>query len=435
MYQNKCLFVRSKCLEYKYICYHKRKTKRKGLARRGASSVDSRIHSLFPVVSFPPSLRATAQSLNINAARHLFCRQVKLTLDFENGLGKTADVLAGDASNGDAAVLGGVDGELGGELGHLESAHGDDAVGHGLELGKPLLAQLGVGENGRGDAGAVDGRVRVDGANDDLELGVDALLLGGVLADNGKGTNTLTIETLRYDVSESDESSAANQIPYHVLGEGLAQGNIVALLDKVADSKGVLVNVATGKSLIGHVEEGKVALLLGDLGELLPLLLRWVDTGGVEDAALGGGLDVGDHALKIEANGVLVVVAVLLDLEASVGEDGLVGGRVLAIGELGSQGRKLGNTGDAGVLLVQLLVNDLLLSFTNGGQDIGLSLVIAVSANACDGVLACYGTSWAVSGVFSGRGKRTEVDLLVEAIGLESFSDACKTCASAIMIN
>lgn len=207
------------------------------------------------------------------------------------------------------------------------------------------------------------------------------------------------------------------------------------LLYKVADGKGVLVNVATGESLVGHVEEGKVALLLGDLGELLPLLLRRVDTGGVvsagvekEDAALGGGLDISDHALKVEANGVLVVVAVLLDLEASVGEDGLVvgpgrggdvnlllagveageevganaqgasagdglgdgqaveGGRVLAIGELGSQRGELGNTGDAGILLVQLLINNLLLGFADGWQDIGLSLVITVSANTCDSV-------------------------------------------------
>lgn len=172
--------------------------------------------------------KATAHPLNINAAHHLFLCHVHLTLDLEDGLGKAANVPAGDAGDGDAAVLGGVDGELLGELGHLvggetgvgehanlggdvgpvvlgaellevlleESAHGDDAVGHALELGEPLLAQLGVGENGGGDAGAVDGRVGVDGADDDLELGVDTLLLGGVLADNGESTNTLTIETL-----------------------------------------------------------------------------------------------------------------------------------------------------------------------------------------------------------------------------------------------
>ncbi len=236
---------------------------------------------------------------------------------------------------------------------------------------------------------------------------------------------------------------------YHVLGERLAEGNVVALLDKVADGKGVLVNVATGEALVGHVEEGKVAMLLGDLGNLLPLLLRGVDTGGVvstgveeEDTALGGGLDVGDHAVKVQANGMLVVVAVLLDLEAGVGEDGLVvgprrggdvnlllagveageevganaqstgagdglgdgqaveGGRVLAVSELGGQGRKLGNTGDAGVLLVQLLVNDLLLGLADGGQDIRLALVITVSADTCDGTLACDCYSWVVCGVF-----------------------------------
>lgn len=78
-----------------------------------------------------------------------------------------------------------------------EGAHGDDAVGHALELLQPLLAELGVAEDGGGDAGAMDGRVGVQRADENLELRVDALLLGGVGADKGEGTDTLTIETLQ----------------------------------------------------------------------------------------------------------------------------------------------------------------------------------------------------------------------------------------------
>ena len=162
-----------------------------------------------------------------------------------------------------------------------EGAHGDDAVGHLLDLTKPLLVQLGAAEDGGGDAGTVDGRVGVQRTDEDLELRVDALLLLGVGGDEREGSNTLAVET-------------------HVLGERLAQGNVVALLDKVAHGKGVLVGVARGEALVGHVEEGKVVLLLDNVGDLLPLLLGRVDTGGVvgagvkqEDAALGGGLEVG----------------------------------------------------------------------------------------------------------------------------------------------
>ena len=53
---------------------------------------------------------------------------------------------------------------------------------------------------------------------------------------------------------------------HHVLGERLAEGDVVALLNKVADSKGVLVGVTAGETLVGHIEEGKVATLLDDGG-------------------------------------------------------------------------------------------------------------------------------------------------------------------------
>ena len=244
----------------------------------------------------------------------------------------------------------------------------------------------------------------------------------------------------------------------------------MALLNKVADRESILVNVATGKALVGHIEESKVVHLLGDLGEFLPLLSGRVDTRGVvsasvqeEDAALGGGLHIGNHAVKVEANGVLVVVAVLLNLEAGVGEDGLVvgprGGRdvnllvagvealeessadsqgtsagdglgngdaveggILTVGKLGSESRQLGDTGDAGVLLVHVVFHDLLLGVADRGQDVGLALVITVGANTCrvEFVLAddCCGVDAELR-----RGERTEVDLLAVGVGFPSFGD------------
>jgi hypothetical protein len=97
----------------------------------------------------------------------------------------------------------------------------------------------------------------------------------------------------------------------------------VTLLDEVANGEGILVSVTTGEALVGHIEEGVVAVLLDNVTQSAPLVLGGVDTSGVvsasmekDNAALGHVLDVLDHTLEIKTDGVLVVVSVLLDLEA-----------------------------------------------------------------------------------------------------------------------
>ncbi len=307
-------------------------------------------------------------------------------------------------------------------------AHLDDAVGHVLDLDEPLLVQGRGVEDLGGDAGAVDGRVRVHGAHQDLDLRVDALALLGVGAHHGEGADALAVEA-------------------HVLGEGLGQADVVALLDKVPDGEGVLVDVTAGEALVGHVEEGEVALGLDGRLDLLPLLGGGVDAGGVvgagveqESAAVGGLVDVGDHALEVEADGVLVVVGVLLDLQTRVLEhggvvgprrrrdvdglgageeageeraadaqstgprDGLCDGQavqrraVLAIGKHGGGLGELGHARDAGVLLVQARRDHRLLGLAHRWQHVGLSLIIAVGTDAWatgHNVLGrCAGPTW-----------------------------------------
>jgi hypothetical protein len=107
----------------------------------------------------------------------------------------------------------------------------------------------------------------------------------------------------------------------------------VTLLDEVAERERVLVGVAGCEALVGHVEEGVVVALLDGVADLLPLLLGRVNTSGVvragmeqDNAALGHGLDVGDHTVEVKTDGVLVVVTVLLHLKTAVGEDSLVVG-------------------------------------------------------------------------------------------------------------
>ena len=77
-----------------------------------------------------------------------------------------------------------------------ESTHGNDAVGHALDLTKPLLVELGVIQDLRGNAGTVNRRVGVQWADENLDLRVDTLLLFSRLADDGESANTLAVETL-----------------------------------------------------------------------------------------------------------------------------------------------------------------------------------------------------------------------------------------------
>lgn len=78
-----------------------------------------------------------------------------------------------------------------------ESTHLNDTVGHALDLAQPLLVKLGIVQNSRGNTSTVDGRVRVQSADEDLQLGVDTLLLLGRGTDKRECANTLTVETLR----------------------------------------------------------------------------------------------------------------------------------------------------------------------------------------------------------------------------------------------
>jgi len=166
-----------------------------------------------------PTLHTSSKGKHLNS---------DLTGNLEDGLGKTLDVGRSDTSDRNSTILGSVDAVLLGQSIHLlrletgvgehadlagdvapvvlaaellevlleESTHGDDTVSHTLDLTQPLLVELGVVQDGGGDTGTVDGRVGVKRADQDLDLGVDTLLLVGIGADDGEGTNTLTVETL-----------------------------------------------------------------------------------------------------------------------------------------------------------------------------------------------------------------------------------------------
>ncbi len=97
------------------------------------------------------------------------------------------------------------------------------------------LSELGVLENLADNAGAVKRGVGVESADDEVELGKDGVDLGGVVGDEGNGADALAVEA-------------------KVLGKGLADGHLEALLDKVADGPGVVLKRAGSEALVGRVE-------------------------------------------------------------------------------------------------------------------------------------------------------------------------------------
>lgn len=71
------------------------------------------------------------------------------------------------------------------------------------------------------------------------------------------------------------------------LGERLTEDDLVTLLNKVSYGKSVTDNVARCETLVSHVEQGKMLLGFEQIAQLLPLLLRRVDTSRV----LGTGME------------------------------------------------------------------------------------------------------------------------------------------------
>jgi hypothetical protein len=107
----------------------------------------------------------------------------------------------------------------------------------------------------------------------------------------------------------------------------------VTFLDEETKRVRVFIGIATSEALVCHVEEREVLFLLDDLADLLPLLGSGINTSGVVGACMKENhtlvrrsLQVRDHTIEVETNGVFVVVLVLLDLETGVAEDSLVVG-------------------------------------------------------------------------------------------------------------
>jgi hypothetical protein len=74
-----------------------------------------------------------------------------------------------------------------------QSTHSDDSISHTLDFAQPLLVQLGVVQDLCGDASTVDGRIRVERSNKNLDLRVNTLLFFSRFGNNREGSDTLSV--------------------------------------------------------------------------------------------------------------------------------------------------------------------------------------------------------------------------------------------------
>lgn len=124
------------------------------------------------------------------------------------------------------------------------------------------------------------------------------------------------------------KGTGALAVQTKVLGKRLGDASLKALLDEIANSPGIARQVARRKALVSTVKEWEVAAFADHSGDLLPLVLRRVDAGGVvgagvqhDDGSRGGGGQGGQHAVNVKPLGLGGKVRVLFNGEPDIAED------------------------------------------------------------------------------------------------------------------
>merc|ERR1719305_82107 len=145
--------------------------------------------------------------------------------------------------------------------------HTNDPVCHCLNILHPFFSQGRVGHNLGSNPGTVTGRVRVEGPDNDLDLGFHPGCLVLVLALHSEGASPLAVEA-------------------HVLRKALSQEDGMTLVNKEAEGSSIAIHVSAGKALVGHVEEGQEVPLLDNSAHLLPLLKGGINPCGIVSAGV-----------------------------------------------------------------------------------------------------------------------------------------------------
>lgn len=129
------------------------------------------------------------------------------------------------------------------------------------------------------------------------------------------------------------EAARPLTVQAEVFGERLGNYELESLLHKVANGPGIAVQIARSEALVSTVEKREVLFGLHDLGNLAPLALRGVNTGGIvctsvqkDDGVFCGIVQRSLHAFEVKALGALVKVWVRRRRHLDVGEDLVVVG-------------------------------------------------------------------------------------------------------------
>ncbi|EOA06823.1 WbpN [Herbaspirillum frisingense GSF30] len=203
--------------------------------------------------------------------------------------------------------------ELRGQL----DAHVAHPYPHLLDFGTPLRGQLVVAQHMRHQQRTIARRAGIVATHGQFQLAQHIGRLACLRAEHRQRTDALAVE--REDFGEGIGEEERN-LPTH----------------RLAHRPDVFVQ-ALGEALVGQVEEGQQTALFEHIDDLFPLRAGRIDAGRIVTAgvqqhhrALGQGIQLGQHALEVQALGLRIVVGVTLGLEAGAFEDAdvVVPGRV-----------------------------------------------------------------------------------------------------------
>ena len=146
-------------------------------------------------------------------------------------------------------------------------------------------------------------------SSEDGKLTADAIHGRGGGCDDVQGADTFAVQT-------------------SVLGETLADQHRNTAVDEFPDGPGVPVQIATGETLIGTVEEGIMALLQHHVCDLAPLFSGGINTGWVvsagvkeKDGAVRSGGEGSKEFIAGEGDSLRIVVRVGEGIDPDVSED------------------------------------------------------------------------------------------------------------------
>ena len=134
--------------------------------------------------------------------------------------------------------------------------------GHHDKVVVPHLCKPFIAEDDVDKTCTVDGWVRVDWPGNLLDTRHDGSLLFLVSSNDGEDSSSFTVET-------------------EILSKGLEEHDVVGMFSEESECVGILVEVATSKSLVSVIETAEEVLSLDNLKDRLPLCLSWVDTSWV----------------------------------------------------------------------------------------------------------------------------------------------------------